>query len=591
MSKRHTEATRERNAQPGTVKRLVGRMTVFPWLLTLIILGSILGNILGLLVPKRIGDAIDMIVAKAGVIDSQFIRFLILILGLILLATIFQYLTQMVSARLSARVIRRLRTDYYAKLNTLPLAFFDRTPNGVLTGLASTDIDQINDGLVSGLPKMFAGIVAVIGSLYYMFRIQPLVSLLIIGLTPVTYWISSFIARRSRDMYSEETRIRTTLNGQAEEMIDNHVAVRGLMAGDDFYETYAEGNEALHEVGRKAQFYSSLTNPSTRLVNATSYILVGTVSCWLAIQGKLTVGAIAALLTYANQFSKPINEITAVITQLQAAIASSDKIFEILDLEGEPDESDKPDLTVSDGKLNFDDVSFAYVSEKPLIEHLDLDIPAGYDVAVVGPTGAGKTTLVNLLMRFYELDGGRIVIDGQDIYRCNRKSVRRNFGMVLQDIWLFEGTVFENIAFSDPNATEAQVAAVCRSIGADDFIRRLPQGYDTVIGAETKLSEGQKQLLTIARAILQQPKLLILDEATSDIDTVTELKVQAAFAKMMEDSTSFIIAHRLSTVKDADLILVMNKGDIVERGTFATLMRGDTLFRELYESQFAGKAL
>ncbi len=571
-------------------KNLLQRMLARPWQLVLIILFALLGNILMLAGPKLIGDAIDLLTAHQGEITAEFIRLILILLFIFILASLLTWLLGFLSTKLSADIIGQLRKEIYQHLNLLSLDYFHKTPFGEITARVSTDMDQVNDGLIIGLPQLFSGIVSLFGSIYFMFMISWKVALLVIGLTPIIFIISKTISKKSYQMYSLESQQRAELNGFAEEIINQHNLARALQIAQPVKEEYREMNQQLYTYGQKAQFYSSLTNPSTRLVNAVTFILCGGFAAYLAIQGELSVGQVGSLLFYANQFSKPINQITEIIAQIQAALASADKIFQLLRIEPTEIEAEQtPELQVVKGHIEFENVAFSYQANEPLIQNLNLTIPQQSKVAIVGPTGAGKTTLVNLLMRFYELDAGKIEIDQQDIAKVTRNSLRRSFGMVLQDVWLFEGSVMENLKFANPAATEEEVIAVCKKVEAHNFISRLEHGYDTVINAQSNLSLGQKQLLTVARVMLQNPPMLILDEATSAIDTVTELRVQKAFVAMMEGRTSFIIAHRLSTVLDAEIILVMDEGNIVEQGNFKSLMAHDTLFKHLYNSQFQGR--
>ena len=569
-------------------KLLMQRMFKAPGQFAAIIILAIVSNILILLGPKLIGQAIDILAANQGTITDQFISLTLILICVYFLASFLNWLLGLLTSRISAQIIVDLRTDIYNHLDKLPLSYFDSVKFGSLSSLISTDIDQVNDGLISGLPQLFSGLVSLVGSIYFMFIINWQVTLLILILTPVIIFVSKTISRSSYNMYRLEAEQRGILNGLAEETIAGHTLVRTLQADRQFTEKYKQLNQELYRYGQKAQFYSSLTNPSTRLINATSYILCGALASYLAIKGELTVGQVGSLLFYANQFSKPINEITEIITQLQAALASAGKIFEILSIKPVSDEpAEMPDLKVGQGKISFNQVYFSYDKNKPLIENLNIEVPGRSKTAIVGPTGAGKTTLVNLLMRFYDLDSGNILIDDQDIAKVTRQSVRRSFGMVLQDVWLFKGTILENLSFANPQAAREEIEAVCKSIEADQFIRRLEHGYETIIGEDNVLSHGQQQLLTVARVMLQNPPMLILDEATSDIDTMTEMRVQKAFNKLMQGRTSFVIAHRLSTILDADLILVMQDGNIVEQGNFTSLMKTDSLFKKIYESQFS----
>lgn len=559
-------------------------------LLLQVIIGSLIGNLCLLIGPKLVARAIDYLANNRGVIDSAYLKLLALMAAVLGSGIICRRLALRQSGNLSANIIRQLRCDTYRKLQHLPLGFFYHRDRGDISSLLATDIDRINDGLVLGLPQLFSGLITLIGSIYLMAGIDLYTTSLLLVMTPFSFIISSVIAKSSRRHYLLESQSRGELNGLAEELIANHDLVRGLTAKGEASEHFAALNQTLYEHGRRAQFYSSLTNPCTRLVNAMTYILIGILAGYLAINQRITVGAIAGLLSYARQFSQPINEITAITTKLQEAVASSTRIEEILELPEEALYAGK-ELVVSAGMVEMREVDFSYLPERPLIKSLNLTIEPGQRIAIVGPTGAGKTTLVNLLLRFYEPTAGKILIDGQDIAEVSRYSLRQQVGMVLQDVKLFHLSIFENIACARPGATLDQVIDCCRRIGADEFIQRLPEGYDTVYGQDCSLSRGQEQLISLARIVLQNPPILILDEATSNIDTRTELIIQRVFSEIMQEKTGFIIAHRLSTVTDADLILVMRGGDIVEAGTFAELNRSDTYFRKLYRSQFLGEQL
>lgn len=583
-----TRADQRANSKQGrpVFSRLWGLMLAYPVRLAAIILFALSGNLLILAGPKLMGRAIDLLLGQ-GLSRSALLGLSLKLLAIYLLAAFLQWLMTRTSSLLAADLIGGLRRDLYERINLLPLEFFHKTPFGSLTSRVSTDIDLINSGLVTGLPQMFSGLVSLVGSIYFMFSISWRVALLIMGLTPLIYLLSWTISKNSYHMYSLETDQRAKLNGYAEEYIDRPDLARTLKLAAPVEAHYQEQNQLLYTYGQKAQFYSSLTNPSTRLVNAISFILCGGLGTLLAIRGDLSLGQVGSLLFYTNQFSKPINQITEIVSQLQAALAAAAKIFDVMDQEPtEVDPEGLADLKVSRGQIDFQDVSFSYEPGKDLIKDLNIQVPARAKVAIVGPTGAGKTTLVNLLMRFYELAGGRILVDGQDISQVTRSSLRQSFGMVLQEVWLFQGTVLENLTFARRDLDRARVEEVCRQIEADGFIQRLSQGYDTVLDNHNSLSQGQKQLLTIARVMLQEPAMLILDEATSDIDTVTELRVQKAFDLMLRGRTSFVIAHRLSTILDADLILVMAEGKIVEQGNFKSLLAQDGLFKQLYHSQF-----
>ncbi len=567
--------------------RLVGTA----WLpLTAIIILAVGGNALALLGPYWTGLAIDeMGLPESGLagIGPRLQQLLIMLAVLYLVGALSQWLLGLLNNWLTNHTVRSLRRQLFERLSRLPLATLDTHPHGDLVSRMTHDMDQISEGILLGLSQLFSGIVTLVGSLLFMFSIQPLITLIVIVLSPVSFRIAAFISRRAQQNYRAQSQAAGSLNDLSGEMIDLLTEVNLLNYADKAEQRFRELNQDLYVVGQKAQFYSSLVNPSTRLINHISYAAVGTAAALLAIAGRLTVGMIGSFLSYATQFAKPINEITSVLGQLQAALASAERVFELLDQPVEPDDSAAPALQAGAGDVRFESVNFAYRPDQELIQDLNLHASPGSTTAIVGPTGAGKTTLVNLLMRFYEPDGGRILVDDQPIADNSRDSVRRAFAMVLQDTWLFSGTIRENIAFARPDASEEEIVAAARAAHAHGFIRRLPAGYDTQISGTGDLSQGQRQLLTIARAMLNDASILILDEATSSVDTRTEIQIQAAFLKLMTERTSFVIAHRLSTIRNADRILVMERGRIVERGTHSELIAQGGLYYDLYAGQFA----
>lgn len=544
---------------------------------------------LSLLVPVLIGNAIDLIVDYHHV-DFEALPNILLRLGLAICGVgVFQWLQAYFTNIITYRTVKDLRNRLFEKLSTVPLKYIDGHSHGDLISRAVNDIDQVSDGLLQGFTQLFTGIVTIVGTLIFMLQADIAVALVVILLTPLSLFVAAFIAKGSFRHFRSQTMVQGELSGYAEEFIGNMKLVKCFG-----YERRAEAefdtlNQKLYVHGQKAQFFSSLSNPSTRFVNSIVYAAVGVFGAVSAINGGLSVGNISMFLSYANQYTKPFNEITGIITQLQTAFASAQRVFAVLD---EPSEQpDAPDAIVksgSEGAVTFKHVDFSYRPDQRLIQDLNLNVAPGSTVAIVGPTGCGKTTLINLLLRFYDVTGGSIEVDGTDIRRYTRAGLRSFFGMVLQETWLFSGTIRENISYGSENATDDKILKAAKITQAHSFIRRLPQGYDTVVSESGgNLSQGQKQLLCIARVMLRDPDILILDEATSNIDTRTELLVQEAFIKMMEGRTSFVVAHRLSTIQNADVILVMRAGQIVEQGRHEELLEKRGFYYELYNSQFA----
>lgn len=544
---------------------------------------------LSLLVPVLIGNAIDLII-DYHYVDFEALPNILLRLGLAICGVgVFQWLQAYFTNIITYRTVKDLRNRLFEKLSTVPLKYIDGHPHGDLISRAVNDIDQVSDGLLQGFTQLFTGIVTIVGTLIFMLQADIAVALVVILLTPLSLFVAAFIAKGSFRHFRSQTMVQGELSGYAEEFIGNMKLVKCFG-----YERRAEAefdalNQKLYVHGQKAQFFSSLSNPSTRFVNSIVYAAVGIFGAVSAINGGLSVGNISMFLSYANQYTKPFNEITGIITQLQTAFASAQRVFAVLD---EPSEQpDTPDAIVksgSEGAVTFKHVDFSYRPDQRLIQDLNLNVAPGSTVAIVGPTGCGKTTLINLLLRFYDVTGGSIEVDGTDIRRYTRAGLRSFFGMVLQETWLFSGTIRENISYGSENATDDEILKAAKITQAHSFIRRLPQGYDTVVSESGgNLSQGQKQLLCIARVMLRDPDILILDEATSNIDTRTELLVQEAFIKMMEGRTSFVVAHRLSTIQNADVILVMRAGQIVEQGRHEELLEKRGFYYELYNSQFA----
>ena len=570
-----------------TFKRLLAFIKPFRKNLILAVVSAFVGIVCSLLVPVFIGWGVDCMVGAGDVDFSRLYKIAGGLVAVILLSALFQWMMTYHSNKLSYYTVERMRDDVFQKLTRVPLSYIDRNAHGDMINTAVTDIDIVGTGLLQGFTQVFSGVVTILGTLIFMFVLNPWIALVVVVLTPLSFFVSSFIAKGSHDKYREQAKLRGKMTGFASEMIDGETLVKAYsMEGSA--EIFDEMNRKLQKVGVIAHFYSALSNPCTRFVNATVYAGVAIAGAYLCVKGSLSVGELTSFLAYCSQYAKPFNEISGVVAEFQNALASANRVFRLLDAEEESDDRDLPKLQVENGNVAFSDVHFAYSEKKPLIRDFSLDVKSGQTVAIVGPTGCGKTTLINLLMRFYDVNRGQITIDGQDVRDVSRDSLRGAFGMVLQDTWLFEGTVRENIAYGVEDATEEEIIAAAKAAYAHGFIKRLPQGYDTVLTENgSNISEGQKQLLSIARVMLRRPPLLILDEATSNIDTRTEVRIQKAFARLMEGRTSFIVAHRLSTIRNADVILVMRDGQILEQGTHDSLLSEKGFYYELYNSQFA----
>lgn len=557
----------------------------------LALVSSFVGVSLQLVTPIIIGKAIDNIISEGNVDFAAVMKIIALLAVTIAVSTVFQWLMTNFTNALTYKTVKSMRVDAFNKLSRLELKYADSHAHGDIITRITTDIDIISDGLLQGFTQLFTGVITILGTLILMFTINPLIALVVVVLTPLSLFASSFIAKHTHDKFTEQSKIRGELSGYGEEMISNQKLVRAFHNEDEVQAQFECTDNKLYKVGVAAQFFSALTNPTTRFINGLVYAGTGVSGAIAVIKtaGSFTVGNLSCFLTYANQYTKPFNEISGVITELQNAFASARRVFELLDEEEQSDDSRLSEIDKCKGEIKIENVSFSYSQDKPLIEGFSLDVKPGQKIAIVGPTGCGKTTFINLLMRFYDVNSGSIQLDGVDIREIKRDSLREQFGMVLQNTWLLNGTVRENLAYAKPDATDEEIIAAAKKAHAHSFIKRLPDGYDTVIGENGgNISSGQKQLLCIARVMLKNPPMLILDEATSNIDTRTEVLIQKAFDEMMDGKTSFVVAHRLSTIRQADVVLVMKDGKIIEKGTHDELIAQEGFYYELYNSQFKG---
>lgn len=568
-------------------KRVIAVIGRSKLLLFLSLILSVASVILSLYIPVLAGRAIDGIKLH-GNVDFEVIKkclFGILICAIV--GGVLQWVMNIINNRIAYNTVRDIRSKAFSHMQTLPVAFADSHPYGDIVSRITADAEQFADGLILGFSQLFTGVVTIAVTLVFMLTISPLITLAVVVLTPISLFTARFIARRTYSMFKKQSETRGEQTALINEMIQNQKTVQAFSYEDRAVERFDESNEKLRKYSLKSIFFSSLTNPTTRFINNLIYAVVGLMGGIFAIGGMVTVGGFVSFLAYSNQYTKPFNEISGVVTELQNALACAARIFELID--EKPEASDENCLALSDpeGSVEFDNVRFSYDKSKKLIDGFDFFAPSGKTIAVVGPTGCGKTTLINLLLRFYDVDGGSIKVDGENINDITRHSLRHHFGMVLQDTWIKNGTVRENIAFGKPDATDEEIIAAAKAARAHSFIKRLKNGYDTVIGDDDGLSEGERQLLCIARVMLMKPPMLILDEATSSIDTRTELKVQDAFNTLMQGRTSFVVAHRLSTIRHADCILVMKDGKVAEQGTHEELLAKNGFYTKLYNSQFA----
>ena len=580
-----------KRAPRGTMRRVLSYLKGYRFYLALALLLSLVTVLAALLLPVLLGRAIDLIIGPGNVDFDGIMQIFFTAMIVIGIAALAQWLAGVANNKMTFGIVRNIRNDAFRHLQRVPISYLDAHSTGDIVSRVISDVDQFSDGLLLGLTQLATGIFTILGTLIIMLVVNPIITLVVVLVTPISLFVAAFIAKRTYNMFQKQSEVRGAQTALMEEAIGAHKLVTAFSEEDEMLGRFHVLNEDLRRASLRATFYSSITNPATRFVNSLVYAGVALSGALLAISGgtaAITVGELSCLLAYANQYTKPFNEISGVVTELQNALACAARIFEVLDTPTE--QADSTDALVLDapkGLVEFKDVSFSYTKEKPLIRHINLTVTPGQHVAIVGPTGCGKTTLINLLMRFYDVDGGAILVDGTDLRALTRESLRRAIGMVLQDTVIFSGTVRDNIAFGSPDATDEEIVAAARAAHAHSFIKRLPEGYDTLIGeGGADLSQGQKQLLSICRLMLSPTPLLILDEATSSIDTRTEGRIGKAFAKLMQGRTTFVVAHRLSTIKESDLILVMRDGTVVEQGTHDSLLLQGGFYKALFESQF-----
>lgn len=571
-----------------TLKRILSYTKPYIAYLIIALISAIISISATLYAPVVIGKAIDKMIGQANVSFNSIFYYIKILLVTVLIAAVFQWLMNFCTNIITQKTVKDIRDNVFKKLQYVPLNYIDKNSHGDIINRVVNDIDQISNGLLQGFTQLFSGIVTILGTIIFMLSINVPIALVVIFITPLSLFVASFISKRSYNTFKQQAAVKGELSGYIEEMLSGQKVIKAFSYEKHSQEKFEEINDRLKKHGVKAQFYSSLTNPCTRFVNAIVYASVTIVGAISVIKFGLSIGMLSTFLSYANQYTKPFNEISGVITELQSAFASARRVFSVLDEPIEPpDNKNDKVMKNCDGNVKIDDVYFSYNKDVSLIEDFNLNAKAGQRIAIVGPTGCGKTTIINLLMRFYDIDSGKIKVDNIDIKNITRNSLRSNYGMVLQETWLFVGTIRDNIAYGKPNATDKEIIAAAKLAHAHGFIKRLSHGYDTVITQDgDNISQGQKQLLCIARIMLTMPPMLILDEATSSIDTRTEIKIQKAFQTMMKGRTSFIVAHRLSTIKEADCILFMDSGKIMEQGTHEELLLKNGYYAHLYKSQF-----
>lgn len=573
----------------GTIRKVLSYMKRYIPLLVISLALSVVTVALTLYFPILTGRAIDLIVGKGKVDFTAMTAILTRAAIIVVIAAATQWLTNICNNRMTYNIVRDIRRDAFLNIEKMPLSYIDSHSHGDMVSRIIADVDTFSEGLLMGFTQLFTGIATIAGTLIFMLTIDVKISCIVVLITPLSLFVASFITKKTYSMFQLQTRTRGEQTALIDEIVGNEKVVQAFNHEDEALWQFDEINDRLQKCSLRATFFSSLTNPSTRFVNSLVYAGVGIFGAMSALTGGITVGQLSCFLSYANQYTKPFNEISGVITELQNALACAARIFELIEEKKEiPDASDAVTLDEADGRVDIEDVYFSYVPDKKLIEDFNLHVKPGQRVAIVGPTGCGKTTIINLLMRFYDVNSGTIKVSGHDIRKITRESLRDNYGMVLQETWLKKGTIRDNIIMGKPDATDEEIIAAAKASHAHSFIRRLPKGYDTEIGEDGgSLSQGQKQLLCITRVMLCLPPMLILDEATSSIDTRTEIKIQKAFLTMMQGRTSFIVAHRLSTIREADIILVMKDGKIIEQGNHESLLAANGFYANLYNSQFA----
>ena len=587
--KRKTNSEKKQKSQAATLKEVICRLGRYRIFLVFSILLATVSVALTLYIPKLTGHAVDYVIGKGKVNFPGVIQVMIQIGVCTLITALAQWLMNVCNNKMTYQMVQDIRNEAFDKIEQLPLKYIDGHPYGEVVSRVIADVDQFSDGLLMGFTQLFTGIATIIGTFCFMLSVNVSITFVVVLITPVSFFVANFIAKRTFRMFRLQSEIRGEQTGLIDEMIGNQKVVQAFGRGEDATERFDEVNKRLQEASLRATFFSSITNPATRFVNSLVYTGVGITGAFAVVRGAMSVGQLSSFLSYANQYTKPFNEISGVVTEFQNAIACAQRVFTLIDEEPQiPEPEHAVHLTDIDGNVKVEDVSFSYLPGQHLIEDFNLEVKPGQRIAIVGPTGCGKTTLINLLMRFYDVNAGSIKVEDIDIREMARKSLRAGYGMVLQETWLKTGTIRENIAMGRPDATEEEIVEAAKASHIHNYIRRLPKGYDTWITEDGGgLSQGQKQLLCIARVMLCRPPMLILDEATSSIDTRTEIKIQQAFAKLMEGRTTFIVAHRLSTIREADVILVMKDGKIIEQGNHEVLMKKEGFYHHLYESQFS----
>lgn len=587
--KRKTNSEKKQKSQAATLKEVIRRLGRYRIFLVFSILLATVSVALTLYIPKLTGHAVDYVIGKGKVNFPGVIQVMIQIGVCTLITALAQWLMNVCNNKMTYQMVQDIRNEAFDKIEQLPLKYIDGHPYGEVVSRVIADVDQFSDGLLMGFTQLFTGIATIVGTFCFMLSVNVSITFVVVLITPVSFFVANFIAKRTFRMFRLQSEIRGEQTGLIDEMIGNQKVVQAFGRGEDVTERFDEVNKRLQEASLRATFFSSITNPATRFVNSLVYTGVGITGAFAVVRGAMSVGQLSSFLSYANQYTKPFNEISGVVTEFQNAIACAQRVFALIDEEPQiPEPEHAVHLTDIDGNVKVEDVSFSYLPGQHLIEDFNLEVKPGQRIAIVGPTGCGKTTLINLLMRFYDVNVGSIKVEDIDIREMTRKSLRAGYGMVLQETWLKTGTIRENIAMGRPDATEEEIVEAAKASHIHNYIRRLPKGYDTWITEDGGgLSQGQKQLLCIARVMLCRPPMLILDEATSSIDTRTEIKIQQAFAKLMEGRTTFIVAHRLSTIREADVILVMKDGKIIEQGNHEVLMKKEGFYHHLYESQFS----